>query len=98
MVEYERLFAESVQKKLKNKIIGRIFVCVTHNDELLVKIYRDEDVMFQSLEPHFTKNLQNGLTSNEVVRNTVKQFRETIHKKIDNEWFYQNERPSFRAI
>lgn len=90
MCEYEKLFTESVQKKLKRKIIGRIFVCVTYIDELLVKIYKDDDVIFQSITPRFTKSLQNGLTSNDVVRDIIKQFRETIHRKIDEEYFYQN--------
>ncbi len=41
MVEYERLFSQAVQLKLKSIIKGKIFVCVTYGDELLVKIYHD---------------------------------------------------------
>lgn len=90
MVEYERLFAESVQKKLKSKIIGRIFVCVTYNDKLLVKIYRDDEVIFQSLEPNFARRLQNGLTSNDVVWDILKQYKRFVHEKIEKEYFYQD--------
>lgn len=90
MAEYEKLFAESVQKKLKSIIIGKIFVCVTYNDELLVKIYKNGEVIFESLEPHFTKNLQNGMTSASVVKDILKQYKTFIHQKIEEEYFWQN--------
>lgn len=88
MVEYEKLFSQAVQKKLKSIIKGRIFVCVTLRDELLVKIYQDDKVSFQTFIPHITTILWDGVGSDFIVRKVVAEYKQYMYKKIEQQYFY----------
>lgn len=88
MVEYERLFSQAVQLKLKSIIKGKIFVCVTYSDELLVKIYRDGNVVFQTTIPSVTTKLRDGLSSGIVVKKIVEEYRQDLYEKFEKQYFY----------
>lgn len=47
MTDYEYLFALTVQKKLKCRIKGKIFVVVGYGDELIIKITNEDDQIFE---------------------------------------------------
>ena len=93
MREYEKLFSDALWKKLKCKIIGKIFVKVTRNDELLVVITREdelEELEFKTFVPDFSDKLVNGLTTDYVAYEVIKEYRKFIMERMNERYFYQD--------
>ena len=81
MRDYEYLFAKTLHQKLKEKIIGRIFVKVNNNDELYVEIESFGDFTFRTSIDNFSDRILNGLSTDYVVYDIVKQYKSFVMKK-----------------
>lgn len=88
--ECEQLFSMAVQQKLKRKIIGKIFVKVTQNDELLVLIEREDELKFKLFIENFSEKCINGLTSDYIAYEIMKQYREFLIGRMNEKYFYQD--------
>lgn len=88
--EYEQLFSMAVQQKLKKRIIAKIFVKVTWNDELLVIIEREDELKFKLSIGNITEKIVNGLTSDYMAYQIFKQYREFLIERMENKYFYQD--------
>ena len=81
MKDYEYLFTRTLHQKLKEKIIGKIFVTVNHDDELRVEIESFGDFTFRTKLDNFSDRILNGLTTDYVAYDIVKQYKSFIAKK-----------------
>lgn len=90
MQEYEICFSRALHQKLKKKIIGKIFVKITMNDEILVVIERDNEMQFKLFISDFTIKLINGLTSDYVAYEVLKEYKKFIIAKTNEKYFYQD--------
>ena len=78
MLEYEYLFSTTLQRKLKPRIIGNIFVKVTRNNELLVVISKDGEELFKHFYENFSEKILNGYTTDYAVYEIVRDYRKCI--------------------
>ena len=90
MQEYEICFSRALHQKLKRKIIGKIFVKITMNDEILVVIERENEMQFKLFISDFTRKLINGLTSDYVAYEVLKEYKKFIIAKTNEKYFYQD--------
>lgn len=88
MTEYEYIFAISLQQKLKRRIKGNIYVTVIRDDKLYVKIKKDSDFIFETTIDRFTDKLQNGFTSDYAAYDILKQYKQFVYERIEEEYFY----------
>lgn len=91
--ECEQLFSMAVQQKLKRKIIAKIFVKVTLNDELLVVIRREDDneeLEFKLFISNFSEKCLNGLTSDYVVYDVMSKYKQFLMGLMEEKYFYQD--------
>lgn len=81
MVEYEKIFSESLYALLKNKVIGGINVCVTEHDELCVRIIRSKDLNYTFMylsDEGFSNLIVKGYSVNEACDDVIKSYRSYI--------------------
>ena len=90
MQEYEICFSRALHQKLKRKIIGKIFVKITMNDEILVVIERENEMQFKLFISDFTRKLINGLTSDYVAYEVLKEYKKFIIAKTNEKYFYHD--------
>ena len=91
--ECEQLFSMAVQQKLKRKIIAKIFVKVTRNDELLVVIRRqdgDDEIEFKLFISNFSEKCLDGLTSDFVVYEVMRGYKQFLIGMMEEKYFYQD--------
>lgn len=82
MKEYEYLFSTNLHAKLKEKIVGKIFVKVTYNDELLIKINSYGNLECTIHIGNFSERILNGWSTDYAVYEVIKQYREFLNKKF----------------
>lgn len=89
MTEYESLFALNLQQKLKMQIIGKIYVKITKNDEILVKIENEnEGIEFKTFSGNFAERMRNGLSSDYAAYEILQQYRSYIQGIMEERFFY----------
>lgn len=79
--ELKYVFAVAVHEKLKDKVKGGVFVKVTYNDELYIRI-SNEDMEFKTYISDFTGRIYNGWSSDFAVYEIVKQYRSAINERF----------------
>ena len=80
---YEYLFETNLHARLKEKIIGKIFVKVTRDDALLVKIESFGGLNFSTTIDGFSDRILNGYSTEYAAYEIVSQYRKfVIHKFI----------------
>jgi len=67
-----------VHQKLKEHIIGGIFVRVTYNDELYVRIESYNDLKFEIRFSDMANKIRNGYTSDYAVYEIVKEYKKYV--------------------
>ena len=93
MVDYEQLFAMELQKRLKNQIVGRIYVEVNRHDQLFVKIVRDDDMdKFELHLDNFSERMLNGWSTAYASYEVIQKYREFIMDIMEKKYFYQKQR------
>ena len=80
MADYEYQFAVFLQQRLKSKIQGGIYVTVAE-DELIVKVIRDETIDFKYSFRNFANRLRNGWTTEYAAYETVNAYKECLMKR-----------------
>lgn len=85
MTDYGYDFSLMVQKKLKNKIKGKIYVAVTDDDVLYIKINNGDDI-YEMSYGDFARRLINGLNSDYVAYEVVTEYK----KKLLERYFYHD--------
>ena len=89
MVDYEQLFAMELQKRLKNQIVGRIYVEVNRHDQLFVKIVRDDDVdKFELHLDNFSERMLNGWSTAYASYEVIQKYREFVMDIMEKKYFY----------
>lgn len=89
MKEYEYLFATTLHMKLKDRIIGKIYVLVDQYDRLIVEIKREsEGIVFRDVMTDFAEKFYNGLCTDFVAYEITKKYREFLNQR----YFYSNRR------
>ena len=88
MMEYEQYFAMTLQQKLKKRVIGKIYVKITMNDEILVLIEREDELKFRMFISNFTRKVIDGLSTDYVARMVIKEYREFIMARMNEKYFY----------
>lgn len=81
MTDYEYLFATSLHQKLREKIVGKIFVKVTQKDELFVKIESYGGLEYRFYRSNFSESLLNGYTTDFAAYEVVIEFKKFITNK-----------------
>ena len=82
MRDYEYLFATNLQQKLKEKIIGKVFVKINANDELYIKIERHEEgVMYEASYDEFSQKFINGWTTEYAAYEVLKNYKSSLMKR-----------------
>lgn len=90
MTDYEYLFALTVQKKLKYRIKGKIFVVVGYGDELIIKITNEDNQTFETSISDFTNKFLNDLTTNFVVYTVMREYKKFIFDELEKKYFFQD--------
>ena len=81
MVDYEYVFATTLHQKLKEKIIGKIYVTVTIADELLVKIESFNGLTYKFIRGNFSESILHGFSTDFAVYEIVTEYKKFIMKK-----------------
>lgn len=81
MKDYEYYFATLLHTKLKEKLVGKIFVAVDRNDGLIVNINSYGDINFKTRFDNFSERLLNGWSADYVVYEFKKQFEKYLKQK-----------------
>lgn len=84
MCDYEYYFVINLQKKLKSKIIGKIYVVVT-DDILTINIDHNGEYVRIKFD-NFAEAILNGWTTDYAVYETMKYYQ----KEIMSRYFYQD--------
>lgn len=90
MTDYEYLFALTVQKKLKCRIKGKIFVVVGYGYELIIKITNEDNQTFETSIGDFTNKFLNDLTTNFVVYTVMREYKKFIFDELEKKYFFQD--------
>ena len=85
MTDYGYNFSIMLQKKLKNKIKGKIYVKVNDSDVLYIKINNGNDI-YEMHYDNFSKRLVNGLNSDYVTFEVVAEYKRQLLER----YFYQD--------
>lgn len=80
MADYEYNFAILLQQKLKTKIHGGVYITVDE-DELIVKIIRDDAIDFKWSFRNFANRLRNGWTTEYAAYEFVNAYKECLMKR-----------------
>lgn len=87
MCSYEYNFAMALLRKLKSRIVGRIYVDVTSDDELFVKIENNDFTVSYSFG-NFSTRFLNGWTTETAVYEVIQQYTDTIYKRTKRKYFW----------
>ena len=82
MMDYERLFATALHAKLKKKIVWKIYVEVTRENVLLVKIESFGGLSYCTTIDNFSDKILNGFSTDYAAYEIVEQYKKFITKKF----------------
>lgn len=82
MLDYEYLFSTALHTKLKKRIQGVIFVKVTCDDILIVKIKRQDGNNFEYRFENFSKRILNGFTTDYAAYEVESEYRRFVLKQF----------------
>lgn len=81
MRDYEYLFATILQQRLKEKIIGKVFVRIS-NDALYIKVERwEEGVMYEQTVDDIATKIRNGLTIEYIAYEILREYKTSLLKR-----------------
>ncbi len=85
MVDYEYLIAMNLHAKLKEKIVGKIYVIV-RDDKLYVRIDSFENLTWDLSIPNFSQMVLNGFSIECVADDIANKFKKYVIKKTVNKY------------
>ena len=82
MLDYEYIFATELHKKLKHRIKGKIYVCITKYNELNVKI-NNLNLEYEYLsENKFSDMVLNGYSTNDAMYDVMNDYNAYVYNQI----------------
>ena len=82
MQDYEYLFSMNLHAKLKEKIMGAIYVKVTEDDRLVVRIDRRDCNNFEMSFGDFSNRVLHSFTTELAAYEVMKKYREFVLKQF----------------
>lgn len=81
MQDYEYLFSTELHKRLKEKVKGKVWVKIYH-DELHVNIIPDENgELYEFVMTDMASRILNGLSTSYIVYDILKDYRNYVNKQ-----------------
>ena len=80
MRDYENLYATALHQKLKEKIIGKVYVKITTKDVLHIDITSKGDIKFNMDFDGFSKMFINGWSTDRAADEVYRAYKEFIFK------------------
>ena len=81
MQDYEYLFSTELHKRLKEKVKGKVWVKIYH-DELHVNIIPDENgELYAFVMTDMASRILNGLSTSYIVYDILKDYRNYVNKQ-----------------
>ena len=81
-MDYGKLFAMNLHGKLKEKIVGYIFVVVNQWDKLVIEIESFGGLEYRVVYDNFSSRILHGWTSDYAVYEIVQGYRKFIRQKF----------------
>ena len=82
MLDYEYIFATELHKKLKPRIKGKIYVCITKYNELSVKI-NNLNLEYEYLsENKFSDMVLNGYSTDDAMWEVMQDYQQFVYEKL----------------
>lgn len=82
MLDYEYIFATELHKKLKPRIKGKIYVCITKYNELSVKI-NNLNLEYEYLsENKFSDMVLNGYSTEDAMWEVMQDYQQFVYEKL----------------
>ena len=82
MLDYEYIFATDLHKKLKPRIKGKIYVCITKYNELSVKI-NNLNLEYEYLsENKFSDMVLNGYSTDDAMQEIMQDYQQFVYEKL----------------
>lgn len=78
---YEYLFQTNLHAKIREKVIGKVFVKVNQDDVLIVKIESFGNLKFETSIDNFSKRILNGYSTDYAAYEIVKRYTSYIMKR-----------------
>ena len=85
MADYEYLIALNLHAKLKEKIVGKIYVTVC-DDKLYVRIDSFENLTWDLSIPNFSQMVLNGFSTERIAEDIATKFKKYVIKKTVNKY------------
>ena len=85
MADYEYLIAMNLHAKLKEKIVGKIYVTVS-DDKLYVRIDSFENLAWDLSIPNFSQMVLNGFSTERIAEDIATKFKKYVIKKTVNKY------------
>lgn len=75
MKDYEYLFVTLLHQKLKDQIVGRVYVTITPKNELFVEIISFGDLKWNMYFGRFSERILNGWSTDYAAYEIIKEFK-----------------------
>ena len=85
MVDYEYLIAMNLHAKLKEKVVGKIYVTV-RDDKLYVRIDSFENLTWDLSIPNFSQMVLKGFSIECIADDIANKFKKYVIKKTVNKY------------
>lgn len=89
MNEYEYTWSMMLLSKLKCRIRNkRIFVTVTSDDDLIVRIEHEDGLIFELTYDNFSRRLLYGFSTDQVSSEIIQKYKNYIIERIMENYFW----------
>lgn len=87
MKDYENLFSTALHQKLKEKIIGKIFIKVNRQDQLYISITRHDGIDYELYIENFSNKFLNGWTTDYAAYEVFEDYKKYINNLVYKRYF-----------
>lgn len=89
MNEYEYTWSMMLLSKLKCRVKNkRIFVTVTSDDDLIVRIEHEDGLIFEITYDNFSRRLIYGFSTDQVSNEIIQKYKNYIIERIMDNYFW----------
>lgn len=81
-MDYKYLFERALHEKLREGIVGKIFVKVKQNDNLIIKIESDGGIKFDMSITNFSDRIVNGYSTEYAAYEVKKRYKAFIMQRF----------------
>ena len=81
MTDYGYVFSTNLHAKLKEKVVGKVFVRLNYNDELYIKIESFGGLKYETRFVNFSERLVNGVSTDYIAYQVIEGYKQTIITK-----------------